>query len=140
HLPRAEPRAGGADQREVQPGTRLLRLRRVQGSDQQRRERDGMSTKKVRVGVVGCGRCAQDHLQAYQKDETAHLVAVADMVESLARSVGEQYGAAPYVDYRKMIEREKLDAISICTPPVTHGEIMLNALPQVHVLCEKPLT
>lgn len=99
-----------------------------------------MSAKVLRVGVVGCGRCAQDHLQAYQKEESANLVAVADTAEGLARSVAEQFGCTPYTDYRQMIEREQLDAISICTPPVTHADIMLHALPEVHVLCEKPLT
>jgi predicted dehydrogenase len=54
--------------------------------------------------------------------------------------VAEQFSCTPYNDYMQMLDKEDLDAISICTPPVTHAGIMLNALPRVHVLCEKPLT
>lgn len=99
------------------------------------------SGERVRVAVVGCGRCAQDHLQAYQRLEEADIVAVADINEQQAASVAAQFGCKPYGDYRGMLEMERPHAISICTPPTTHAEIMLHALPEgVHVLCEKPLT
>lgn len=100
-----------------------------------------MNREPVRVAVVGCGRCAQDHLQAYQHLDEARVVAVADINERQARSVASQFDCKPYTDYRVMLEAERLEAISVCTPPVTHAEIMLYALSRgVHVLCEKPLT
>jgi len=100
-----------------------------------------MRSEPIRVGVVGCGRVAQEHLQAYQRLEEARLVAVADINEGQARSVAAQFGTTPYTDWQRMIERERLEAISVCTPPSTHAEIMLHAIETgVHVLCEKPLT
>jgi len=100
-----------------------------------------MNREPCRLGVVGCGRCAQDHLQAYQHLDEARVVAVADINERQARSVASQFDCKPYTDYRVMLEAERLEAISVCTPPVTHAEIMLYALSRgVHVLCEKPLT
>lgn len=100
-----------------------------------------MSREPLRVGVIGCGRVAQDHLPAYQRLEEAVIAAVADVNERVAQSVATQFGAAAYTDYRQMLDRERLDALSICTPPATHAEIALEALARgVHVLCEKPLT
>jgi predicted dehydrogenase len=93
----------------------------------------------LRVAVVGCGRSAQDHLQAYQKLGQAEIVAVADVVERQAASVAEQFGCRPYADYRRMLDEAGLDAVSVCTPPSSHAEVTLEALSRgVHVLCEKP--
>jgi len=95
--------------------------------------------RPLRVAVVGCGRCAQDHLQVYHGLEDARLVGVADVVSRQATSVAEQFGCTSYTDHRQMLDREQPDAISICTPPATHAEIALEALGRgVHVLCEKP--
>ena len=44
-----------------------------------------------------------------------------------------------YTDYRRMLETETLDIVSICSPPDTHleqAEIALDA--GLHVYCEKP--
>jgi len=44
-----------------------------------------------------------------------------------------------YADYRRALEHEDVDAVSICTPPFTHVEIATAALRAgKHVLCEKP--
>lgn len=100
-----------------------------------------MTREPVRVGVVGCGRVAQDHLQTYQRLDEARIVAVADVNEPLSQSVATQFDCTPYTDFRVMLERERPEAISICTPPVSHAQIALHALSRgVHVLCEKPLT
>lgn len=100
-----------------------------------------MNREPVRVAVVGCGRCAQDHLQAYQKVREAKIVAVADVNDAQASSVAAQFDCKAYSDFRLMLQEARPQAISICTPPATHAEITLRAIAEgVHVLCEKPLT
>lgn len=95
----------------------------------------------VRVGVIGCGRIAQDHLQSYKSLSAAELVAVADPIANLASEIAAQYQCNAYTDYRDMLASGSIEAVSICTPPVTHADIMLEAIGRgVHVLCEKPLT
>lgn len=95
----------------------------------------------LRVAVVGCGRSAQDHLQAYQKLDQTEIVAVADVVEHQALSVAEQFGCRAYTDYRRMLDEAMPDAVSVCTPPSSHAEVTLQALARgMHVLCEKPFT
>lgn len=95
--------------------------------------------RRLRVGVIGCGRNAQDHLQAYQKVDAAEVVAVADVATRQATSVAEQFGCSAFTDYRRLFEEAAPDAVSVCTPPAAHAEITLEALARgIHVLCEKP--
>ena len=97
--------------------------------------------KPLRVGVIGCGRIAQEHLVAYKQLPEVQLVAVADVAERQATSVAEQFGCKAYTDFREMLQNESIEAVSICTPPVTHAEVMLDAVGRgIHILCEKPLT
>ena len=99
---------------------------------------------RVRVGVIGTGGIAQlRHLPAYKACEeagTAEIVAVSDVVEASARHAAVAFGVPNvFSDYQDLL-RLPLDAVSICTPNVSHEPIALAALDAgMHVLCEKPL-
>jgi predicted dehydrogenase len=95
----------------------------------------------TRFGLIGAGGIAQSYLQAFQKTTEATLVAVADVRPEAAQAMAEQIGCNSYTSYQKMAENEQLDAIILCTPPVTHLEISCYFLARkVNVLCEKPLS
>jgi predicted dehydrogenase len=48
--------------------------------------------------------------------------------------------AKKYTDFRKMIEKEKLDAVSVATPDHMHAYISVWAMKHgLHVYCQKPL-
>ena len=52
----------------------------------------------------------------------------------------EEVEGRGYSDCRSMLEKEKLDGVSICTPPSSHQQIAIEAVKRgVNVLCEKPL-
>jgi predicted dehydrogenase len=98
-----------------------------------------MSPERVPVAIIGCGRIAQDHLQACEAVEGARIVAVADVVEHQAASVAAEFHCRAYADYRRMLEVERPTAVLVCTPPSSHAQITLDALAHgSHVLCEKP--
>ena len=45
-----------------------------------------------------------------------------------------------YMDYVKMLDESRPDAVHICTPHHLHTKMVLEALKRdIHVLCEKPL-
>ena len=45
-----------------------------------------------------------------------------------------------FTDYRDLLAIEELDAVSVCTPNLTHVPISIDALEAgKHVLCEKPV-
>ncbi|MCS6858772.1 MAG: Gfo/Idh/MocA family oxidoreductase [Abditibacteriales bacterium] len=94
----------------------------------------------LRVGLIGCGGIAPTHLRAYQRSGMAQVVAVADVDARRAAALAEQADATAYENYLDMLEKERLDAVSVLTPPAWHRAITEVALAAgVHVLCEKPL-
>jgi predicted dehydrogenase len=100
-----------------------------------------MMDSKLRFGVVGAGGIAQSYAQAFEQCDSARIVAVADLRADAARALAERLGCPSYDSYQAMAEKTRLDAVIVCTPPVTHAEIcqFFLALP-IHVLCEKPFT
>ena len=100
-------------------------------------------SKAVRIGIVGAGLFGQRHLKAYtqlQNEGKAELVALSDIVEEKRNKAANEYGVKPYADYREMIEKENLDAITLVTPDHLHADIAATGLEMgCHVLCEKPM-
>ncbi len=96
---------------------------------------------KTRVGVIGCGDISRAHLTGYISSGRATVVAVADTLAHAANERAAQFSVdGVYEDYREMLDREDMDAVSVCTPPPSHREIVAAAARQgMHVLCEKPL-
>nr|WP_312894955.1 Gfo/Idh/MocA family oxidoreductase [Paenibacillus eucommiae] len=66
---------------------------------------------------------------------------MADISQTALDSVQSEFGIpAAYTDYREMLDKEELDAVSICTPNKYHAPAAIYALQKgVHVFCEKPM-
>ena len=102
-----------------------------------------MADKKVRIGFIGFGGIAQGaHMPGYKKiAELCDVVAVADILpEKLATAQEKWQIPDVYEDYHKLLEREDIDAVSVCTPNAVHMPATVDALKAgKHVLCEKPM-
>jgi predicted dehydrogenase len=72
--------------------------------------------RPVRIGVVGY-RFGQQHVSTLVNMPEAQLVAVADLESQNLQTAAQKYGFTPYQDAIEMLNREQLDAISICTSP-----------------------
>jgi UDP-N-acetylglucosamine 3-dehydrogenase len=97
--------------------------------------------KKLNVAVVGCGFWGRNHARIYNDMDSASLVAVADLDEASACFLGEKYRADYSTDPSDVFDRKDVEAISICTPTITHAEIAIEAIEAgKHVLVEKPMT
>jgi UDP-N-acetylglucosamine 3-dehydrogenase len=96
----------------------------------------------LRIAVVGVGQIGKVHMNAFKNVKNAEVVAVVDLIEERAKEVKETYGVPDYyVDYRKVLERDDIDAIDICVPTYVHEEIAVaSARANKHFLCEKPMT
>ncbi len=94
----------------------------------------------IKVGVIGVGSMGQNHARVYFHSDNVELIAVADQNLGCAEKVGRKYNARFYEDYREMLEKEQLDAVSIVVPTSLHHEVALSALnKKKHVLLEKPI-
>jgi len=94
----------------------------------------------LRVGLVGCGSIASQHLDAISANPDAVLVAVADTDEDAAAAVVADRGVPGYPDLTRMLDEEQPDVVHICTPHHLHAPMAIESLRRgVHVLLEKPV-
>ncbi len=94
----------------------------------------------LRIGIVGIGRIAATHVDAWRATEGVELVAAADESPE-ARERAAALGLESYGSAEEMLRDARLDAVSVCTPPSTHLALSSAALDRkVAVLCEKPAT
>lgn len=94
----------------------------------------------MHIGIIGTGNIARFHLQGYQA-AGAKVVAVADLNEANASLMASQANACSYSDYKEMLARPDIDAVSVCLPNHLHYLASIDALRAgKHVLCEKPMT
>lgn len=107
----------------------------------------------LRVGIIGCGRpwrregatgfgMGHAHARGYGARSDCTLVACADISRENAEAfIREHPVPRYYLDYREMLEREKLDLVSICTWTPLHAEMVIAAaeagVKAIH--CEKPM-
>src|SRR5262247_497988 len=96
--------------------------------------------KIIKVGVVG-GGFGRTHLLAYQATPGVEVKAFCQRTKAKAERIAREFGI-PHVfsDYREMLDRGDLDAVSLTTPTNVHLTMACEAFDAgVSVLCEKPL-
>ncbi len=102
---------------------------------------DGRDREKMRVAVIGIGGIGRVHVENLARAKDAEVVAVADLDEARANRVQVDYGVPKaYGDYREMMDKEKPEAVFICTPPSAHLDPVKAAAERgIAVFLEKPL-
>lgn len=94
----------------------------------------------MKTAVIGLGVMGRQHLRIYKEMEGVEVIAVHDMNEAFARTIGEEYGVPVVNDAERLFAMEELDAVSICTSDEHHYSLALLACKYgKHVLMEKPL-
>lgn len=96
--------------------------------------------KKLRIGIIGAGSLAGIHIDAYRCNPHVEVTALCDINYERAKQRADELGIKQaYDDYRKMLESDDIDAVSVITWNNTHMPISIAALEAgKHVLCEKP--
>ena len=105
------------------------------------------TTKKMRVGIIGCGWIADSHAKSYLNQPDVEIVAGADLIPGKAAAFMAKHGIegakTDYASHKEMIEDKSLnlDAVSICTYNRQHAGPAIDALNAgINVLLEKPFT
>jgi predicted dehydrogenase len=98
--------------------------------------------KKLGWGLVGCGAIAQKRVApAFRELPSCELIAVNRAQSELAAAFAKQFGAKRwYLDWKKLLLDEEVDAVYVATPVHLHAEQAIAAAEAgKHVLCEKPM-
>ena len=98
---------------------------------------------KVRVGFIGAGGIAGEHIKHLLAIDGVEVVALADPAEGTCERHIKSHGlegAKPFRDYKKLLKMADVDAVSVCTPNWLHYKPTIAALRAgKHVLVEKPM-
>jgi predicted dehydrogenase len=106
------------------------------------------ATKRLRVGMVGCGFMGRTHSNAFGKvnrffdlEYEPVLTAVCARNRAEAEAFADNWGYLSFeTDWRKLAARKDIDLIDIASPNDTHAEIAIAAAEAGKmVMCEKPL-
>jgi len=94
----------------------------------------------VKVAVIGVGSMGKHHARVYSELKNVELVAVSDINKNLGKKIAEKYGCNFYSNYNEMLEKEKIDAISVVVPTKLHAKVAVDCINKnKHVLIEKPI-
>lgn len=97
--------------------------------------------KKAGFGLIGTGLWGEMHARTYTSSPEVDLKAICDLREDRAKEVAGKYGVKDwYSDYKELLERDDISAVSIATPDFAHTDIAVAAAKAgKHILIEKPL-
>ena len=97
---------------------------------------------KYRIGVVGAGFWAPNHIAAWKKIQGAELVALCDIDRPKLEEKAKQFDvpqAHLYCSIEEMLAECELDVVDIVTGPDTHPELVhAAARAGKHIMCQKP--
>lgn len=102
----------------------------------------GAPSDRVRIAMIGPGSRGRGLLRRYLRIPNVDIVAFADVYEPSIKAARELTGVETpaYSDYRRLLDRQDIDAIHIATPLSLHAEHVTAALASGrHVYGEKSL-
>ncbi len=97
--------------------------------------------RRIRIGVVGCGRIAASHFGAIKAhEENFELAAVCDTNPDRLREASGKLNVAGYASLGNLLAESDVDMVALCTPSGLHpSQAILAARAKRHVMTEKPM-
>jgi predicted dehydrogenase len=96
----------------------------------------------VKVAIIGCGKVADQHVQAIHRITDCAIVALCDQELLMAKQLGERIDVSKcFSDPSEMLRTVSPDVVHITTPPRSHYSLAKQSLEAgSHVYVEKPFT
>jgi predicted dehydrogenase len=96
----------------------------------------------LRIAIVGCGKVADQHVQAIHRIPGCGIVSLCDRESLMAKQLGERLSISKcFADLEEMLRAATPDIVHITTPPQSHFCLARQCLESgSHVYLEKPFT
>jgi predicted dehydrogenase len=108
----------------------------------------GVARRTLGIGMVGYAFMGRAHSQAWRTvghffdlPLTPRLAAICGRDQAAVAAAAARLGWPAWeTDWKRLVGRDDVDLVDVCTPGSSHAEISIAALEAgKHVLCEKPL-
>jgi UDP-N-acetylglucosamine 3-dehydrogenase len=94
----------------------------------------------LKAAVIGAGNMGKHHARNYSEIRGVELVAIADLNPAIGEPMANAYGAKYYTDFQEMLDKEKLDVVTIAVPTKFHKDVALACIKKgINILLEKPI-
>lgn len=105
------------------------------------RAKPAITGRKIRVGIVGCGRISINHFNSIETHkEHLQLAAVCDTDPVALDAAEKKYGVTAYSSLGDLLHGADVDLVVLCTPSGLHPQQAIEvAQARRHVMTEKPM-
>jgi predicted dehydrogenase len=100
------------------------------------------SSRRLRIGVVGCGEIAKTkHLPIWLRTKEVQVIGVCDLNEEAALDVAKKFNIKyHFARMDDMINKAGVNLVDVCVPPHHHVSVAMEAIEAgCHVIVEKPM-
>jgi predicted dehydrogenase len=96
----------------------------------------------LRIAIVGCGKIADQHVEAIRRIPSVTLVGACDREVLMAQQLAERHRIEQCAeDLSDLLIQARPDVVHVTTPPASHFSIAMQCLDAgCHVYVEKPFT
>ena len=99
-----------------------------------------INIRPLRIAIIGCGKVADQHVQASHRIPDCEIVSLCDRELLMAKQLGGRFGISEcFSDLQEMLQAATPDVVHITTPPQSHFSLARQCLEAgSHVYLEKP--
>ena len=102
------------------------------------------ANERLRIGVIGCGGMATEHMKklvAMRDTDNVEVGSVCDLYDKRAQKASQLTSGKIVKRYRDILSDKSIDYVLIATPEHWHFPITMDAASAgKHIYCEKPMT
>ncbi|MFH1052988.1 MAG: Gfo/Idh/MocA family oxidoreductase [Candidatus Woesearchaeota archaeon] len=96
--------------------------------------------EKLNFAVIGTGNMGKNHVRLLNEIDNVNLVAISDANSDQLNKISSIYKVKQYIDYKNLLDSEKLDAVIIAVPTSLHKQVAFDVIDKgINVLIEKPI-
>lgn len=94
----------------------------------------------MNAAVIGVGNMGRHHARNYSEITGVNLAAIADISPKIGQEIAQKYKCRYYADYKELLNKEKIDLVTIAVPTRLHKKVALDCIKAgCHILIEKPI-